>query len=525
MNLFHKKLSTFILGAVLALGVGVGVSGIKKVENPALALEDKTLIVDGSKLTSTATTKDTEFELDGFTFVVSKGAKAQSASGDNKFSSNATILIGKKGTYIYNKTPIGTNIKSFKIFYNKGAAASATIGINFSSSAISKYDSSSAYTQTMSVDSVFDVGDKVGEGNTYFWYQVTNSKNTQIQFEITYTPEDKHSVLIKGDNIVEKGKTIQLTASCVKEDAITWKSSNDAVATVSETGLVTGVSDGTATITATCAADASGTIEITVYSLNEVVKGLTIAEVLSKDIDKNQLYEIKGVITGWYTTNKGSQQSRGAYYLIDFSVAKTFNSLFVYNSSAEESCLGYDGKQYTFKNDYQFMANELTKSAEIGSEITLLAYGYEFYGTREYDGLVTSVKAPSAESFALLFLNSTTAPCTDPENDNLSALDEVWDDLSSSFSKLSADEQTKVKVAVANASGSDLENAVARYDHILSKYTSLKDFIGRISTSGTINRNKVDSNNTFVIVLISVLSVAFLAGAVSLVYVKKRKSR
>ena len=69
---------------------------------------------------------------------------------------------------------------------------------------------------------------------------------------------------------IETGQTLQLTAtarnaagSVLNGRGITWASSDDAVATVSGTGLVTGVEAGSPTITATCEGK-SGTADITV---------------------------------------------------------------------------------------------------------------------------------------------------------------------------------------------------------------------------------------------------------------------
>ena len=69
---------------------------------------------------------------------------------------------------------------------------------------------------------------------------------------------------------VEAGKTVQLTTAVAPDNAtdksVTYASKNEAVATVSDTGLVTGVKAGTANITVT-AKDGSGvtaTITVTV---------------------------------------------------------------------------------------------------------------------------------------------------------------------------------------------------------------------------------------------------------------------
>ncbi len=71
---------------------------------------------------------------------------------------------------------------------------------------------------------------------------------------------------------VELGDTLQLTATVVADDgvdaSVTWSSSDEAVATVSASGLVTAVAGGTATITATSVFDAtvSGNAAITVLA-------------------------------------------------------------------------------------------------------------------------------------------------------------------------------------------------------------------------------------------------------------------
>ena len=153
-----------------------------------------TIIVDAATLTSTATTADSDHTFGGVTFTMSKGAKAQkSTKATNAFSTNAAILIGKSGAYIYNKTPIPGRIVKFEIYSNEGASAKVSVGVNFSSTEISKYNASAAntYTKTLSTtNTVYDCSDKLPADAQYFWYQVTNANNSQVQFRITYIPEN-----------------------------------------------------------------------------------------------------------------------------------------------------------------------------------------------------------------------------------------------------------------------------------------------------------------------------------------------
>lgn len=155
-----------------------------------------TLIIDGSTLTSTATATaaDTDHIFGGVTLTMSKGAKyINSGQATNAFSKNASIFIGKTGAYIYNKTPIPGKIIKFEIYANAGASAKVSVGVNFSSTQLSKYNSSASntYTNTLSaINSVYDCSDKLPDDAQYFWYQVTNNNNSQVQFRITYIPEN-----------------------------------------------------------------------------------------------------------------------------------------------------------------------------------------------------------------------------------------------------------------------------------------------------------------------------------------------
>ena len=151
------------------------------------------MIIDGSTLTSTATTVvSDQTYYTNFTVTFSDGAKSQASSGSNKFSTNAAILIGKNGKYINNnKCATPGEITKFEIFYNDGAAAKATYGVRFSSSAIASYATGTNTYEVSSttLNGVFDCSSKLPSNAKYFWYQVTNANNTQVQFRILYTPE------------------------------------------------------------------------------------------------------------------------------------------------------------------------------------------------------------------------------------------------------------------------------------------------------------------------------------------------
>jgi len=85
----------------------------------------------------------------------------------------------------------------------------------------------------------------------------------------------------EGDQELEEGETFQLTAVVEPENAtnkdVSWSTSNETVATVSETGLVTAVSAGTATITVTTD-DGGLTDSITVTVVPDIPLTIVVKE-------------------------------------------------------------------------------------------------------------------------------------------------------------------------------------------------------------------------------------------------------
>lgn len=218
-------------------------------------------IIDGSQLTSTVTSQDTEMSFDGKTIVVSEGAKQTDVAGTavNNFVEGSAILIGKNGKYIYNTTAFD-NITKFEIYSHKGASTNVAIGVTFSDSPISEYDAESANTWTATLtqnDEVYDASSKLPANAKYFWYQVTNSYNSQVQFRITYgngsnttsrytrVYDNVYSfeggdLTVEGPSIVVSGYILTVTgamsngnaANLIIEDGAQLKAGNDVLATI-----------------------------------------------------------------------------------------------------------------------------------------------------------------------------------------------------------------------------------------------------------------------------------------------------
>lgn len=138
----------------------------------------------------------------------------------------------------------------------------------------------------------------------------------------------------------------------------------------------------------------------------------------------------------------------------------------------------------------------------------------------------TVVKADesyTAELFAQDLLEATNDICSDNGTENnYSALSAVWASLKmNKFSKLNETEIEILLNTVANSGGTDIENAMARYDHICVRY-GLENFVGR-STANRTNHYLMEftQSNYTLIITVSIISTALAVGAY--LFLKNRK--
>ena len=120
---------------------------------------------------------------------------------------------------------------------------------------------------------------------------VTDTTETDSTPEQTLTVEITSTV-----TTVEAGKTITLSANIVngeEGDKVTWSSGNTAVATIdANTGVLTGVAAGTATITAACG-EATDTVEITVTPAipAELASGTSFKDEILREYDNTGTWD------------------------------------------------------------------------------------------------------------------------------------------------------------------------------------------------------------------------------------------
>lgn len=147
--------------------------------------------------------------------------------------------------------------------------------------------------------------------------------------QITVSPLDRgvRSVRVSPDNaIVPTGSTLQLVANVDANSGIartvTWSTSNAAVATVSTTGLVTGVSQGAATITARSTVDTTVTGAAAITVRNPVPATISIASVtfgtLQTPVNVNNVF---GQFEVTLNVDPGDQGITKVEVLLDGAVA------------------------------------------------------------------------------------------------------------------------------------------------------------------------------------------------------------
>ena len=121
------------------------------------------------------------------------------------------------------------------------------------------------------------------EGVDHLYIQVCDYANNAATYKINLNKEELSgpvSVTLDKQSVkMYKGGTTALNAEVspfgVKPDGVTWKSSDETVATVNERGIVTGVNKGTATITAASIKDPTATAScvVTVQTVDTTLVG------------------------------------------------------------------------------------------------------------------------------------------------------------------------------------------------------------------------------------------------------------
>ena len=132
-------------------------------------------------------------------------------------------------------------------------------------------------TWSNSDDNIAELGEDgliTGKANGHTIVTVTTDKNKTDRCYVTVQTEPEEVKVEPASSVIDlssMNRTVQLTATILPDTAnvytnITWTSSDTNVATVTEAGFVTGISNGTVTITAKAENGVAGTSTITVQT-------------------------------------------------------------------------------------------------------------------------------------------------------------------------------------------------------------------------------------------------------------------
>ncbi len=446
-----------------------------------------------------------------------------------------SVVVDSNVTVTFDK---GTNTSGVAPKYFASGTSIRCYGGNYFTVALSD-----ASLKLMSISLGFDTGESTNEISTdsgTFNSPTWSGSAQSVKFSIAsgsghrriasitanYGGTDEHVVSISGSSTVEVGKSAQLSATCSKNDAVSWFISPEGYATIdTSTGLVTGVSVGTATVIATCASGGSDTHTINVIAASpDVIKGKTITEVTALSADNTKLYEITGYVSMWNGSNTDGT-IYGSFYLKDGSVSSG-DGLYIYGATANEKSLSWNGSKFSFSNPRDFLNHEMTKNVTLGSKITMYGFRLDYKETKEFNGVITSVASPieQALEYARYFLNETNTICADTTRNNKTELEAIWLTLETQFNALSPEAREIVKTYdVATGGEADATAACSRYDHIITRY-QLTDFIGRNPSSSA--RSPIllfSENNNYMIAVVSV--VLFISVTLIGAYLINKKRR
>ncbi len=151
------------------------------------------------------------------------------------------------------------------------------------------------------------------------------------------------------------------------------------------------------------------------------------------------------------------------------------------------------------------------------------------YTALETTVTIQAVETPHSKAnvYANTFLEKTDAICGDGKEEKtgeaLEALKTAWNELKTSYDALDTDVKQVLVNAEAKNDGTAIEKAMARHDHIVTRYGLEKIVADRTITSSTQNlfANSNSNLTITIIVLVSVLSVSLIIGTTLII--RKRK--
>ena len=318
------------------------------------------------------------------------------------------------------------------------------------------------------------------------------------------------------------------------DKTLTWASDDTSIATVDQTGVVTGVAVGTCNVTASKViggVTVTRTCEVTVlnnkashlgtsadpFDVSDAVnaaKGIIVETSNGTAIDlANTYYYVQGIITKaetrttstltFWIGDNNSQVSAATGALEIYKVAKVYGTNLA-DAYSENSEVARDfGLGYTVKASGKLVYyNSVTPEMNAG-------------------GLVYYNSYIEARTFATAFNTALEAVCDADGNTAAADLASAWSTQGTAFGALASDAQVILTEAAAKttSSATAVELCAAKYDYILGKYgtSTLSNFMNRTVAASSANtgvRTFATNNNgaLIVVVVAAFVSATFIGG-------------
>lgn len=519
---------------------------------------DYTAGYDGTDGTSGTITKTVGSEND--LSISYSGINTQSAGGS---SYNYTMYFGGKG-YIYSTTaPNGYYVSNVAVTFTSNTGLNG-VQITLGSSAIT---SKQATTSSATKSGTYSVNNTT-QTNT-FWNFSTSGGNVQVSsISVTYSPigSSGPTIWLDMDSAsVAINDTVTLTATTSGGSGITtWSSSNDSVATV-DNGLVYGVTVGSATITATYSGvSAQCVVTVTSSDPSPVISadGLYFRKTSLLSEITNGKYILAANVSGTYYTLDASlafvsstnKKFAGSTITVDSNshISKENSSGHILEISRSDNIVSIKGTEKYIgwgsstnfeisttvaSNNYQWtiaLANtngtfSLTNVKDTTRKIEYRhSSSYDYFGpfSAATDGTeyfnIELFKEEQATAYAATFMDAFT--CDNGAHEPSFKTGYSWSSLGTTFSNLDQADREVLTGATANEIGTTVEQAVARYDKVVSHW-KYENFMSR-SITGLNNRASFISNdNELFIVIISTSSIVSVTAIGLYMLLKKRKEQ
>jgi gliding motility-associated-like protein len=246
----------------------------------------------------------------------------------------------------------------------------------------------------------------------------TNSNGCTTTADVTVNPDPT----ITDNAPICIGATVQLTGSATANGTTPWVSSDITIATVSATGLVTGVSDGISTITYTNSNGCTTTADVTVNADPIINTGQTALTACNSDdgiIDVSDLGLLTGTIN-WTGMETGSISSETLPYDITGLASGTYNITFTDDVTGCTSA----SYQEILVNPGAPIINDLVDVVVCDSFIFPVISGAALSGGQSYwsetGGAGTQFSSGDVVyTTGLFFIYDINGTCSDEENFNV----------------------------------------------------------------------------------------------------------